>query len=103
MKTARILVISALVAVFGVTDIDWTATGPELSVLGSPALARMGHPLTPYSAAGVARRTARRTTRRLSVLPHGCVYGPYYGAHYYNCGGVYYQRSGNVYVQVIFE
>lgn len=73
----------------------------------SPAEARIGHPLTPLSYAGVARRTtrrvARRTAIRVSTLPRGCVYGPYYGAYYYNCGGVYYVKSGTVYVQVVIE
>jgi hypothetical protein len=72
----------------------------------SDAQARIGRPLTPLSYAGVARRTARRTARRvvrrnIAVLPAGCIYGYYYGGYYYNCGGVYYARSGTVYVEVI--
>ena len=72
----------------------------------APAEARVGHPLTPMSYAGVARRSSRRVARRTAVrvnsLPAGCVYGNYYGGKYYRCGGVYYQRSGGVYVQVVF-
>ena len=75
--------------------------------LVSKAEARIGPPLTPVSYAGVARRTARGTARRTSIrlntLPAGCVYGPYYGAYYYNCSGVYYVKSSGVYVQVIIE
>jgi hypothetical protein len=41
--------------------------------------------------------------RRLSVLPAGCIYGPYAGAYYYRCGGYYYARSGGVYVQVYID
>lgn len=83
----------------------------DLAFLGvlnpvSTAQARIGRPLTPLSYAGVARRTARRTTRRviarqIAVLPPACVYGLYYGHYYYNCGGVYYARSGGVYVEVV--
>jgi hypothetical protein len=87
--------------------IDW-----EVPVFGafntvSSAQARIGHPLTPLSYAGVARRTARRTVRRevarLTVLPPGCIYGPYNGGYYYKCGGVYYARSGGAYVEVIVK
>lgn len=71
------------------------------------AKARVGRPLTPLSYAGVARRSTRRAVRRtavqLSVLPSGCAYGPYFGAYYYNCGGQYYEKTGNTYVQVVFE
>ena len=45
----------------------------------------------------------RRVVRRLTVLPAGCIYGPYYGSYYYRCGGYYYARQGGVYVQVIVE
>ncbi len=75
-------------------------------VIGS-AEAVVGRPLTPVSYAGVARRTsrrvARRTTHRINALPAGCVYGPYYGGSYYNCGGAYYVKEGTVYIQVVFD
>ncbi len=107
MSPIRIAAIAALAAVVFVTDIEWTPTGPALALLGAPAFARIGHPLTPLSYAGVARRTTRRAVRRtaivMSTLPGGCHYGNYYGGYYYNCGGVYYQRSGSTYVQVIIE
>ena len=45
----------------------------------------------------------RRTAYTVAALPAGCVYGPYYGGNYYYCGGVYYEPSGTVYVQVVFE
>jgi hypothetical protein len=42
-----------------------------------PAEARVGHPLTPMSGAGVARRTTRRVIRRSTIyvatLPAACV------------------------------
>jgi hypothetical protein len=73
----------------------------------APAEARVGHPLTPLSYAGVARRTSRRvvrrTTIRVNTLPAGCVYGAYYGSYYYRCGGGYYARSGGAYVKVVIE
>jgi hypothetical protein len=75
--------------------------------LSAPAEARVGRPLTPVSYAGVARRTTRRVVRRtaysVAVLPAGCIYGPYYGGNYYRCGSTYYEPSGSVYVQVVFE
>lgn len=72
----------------------------------SAAQAVVGRPLTPVSVAGVARRTTRRHIRRtgysIAHLPAGCVYGTYYSYHAYHCGSHYYQKSGNVYVQVNF-
>jgi hypothetical protein len=72
----------------------------------SEAQAVVGRPLTPVSVAGVARRTTRRHIRRtgytIAHLPAGCVYGSYYSYHAYHCGAHYYQKSGNVYVQVNF-
>ena len=107
MSPIRIAAVAALAAVLAVTDIDWTASGPQLALLGAPAFARIGHPLTPLSYAGVARRTTRRVVRRtayaVSTLPGGCHYGNYYGGNYYNCGGMYYERSGNTYIQVTIE
>jgi hypothetical protein len=81
---------------------------PGVSGAVSKAEARVGRPLTPVSYAGVARRTTRRVVVRrtavyVSTLPAGCVYGPYHGAHYYHCGSIYYEKSGTVYVKVVFE
>ncbi|AYG61380.1 hypothetical protein CCGE525_08990 [Rhizobium jaguaris] len=68
------------------------------------AQARVGHPLTPGSAAGVARRTTRRTIRRTNVyvnsLPAGCAKTSAYGPVLWQCGGRYYQASGGRYVVV---
>jgi hypothetical protein len=86
--------------------------GSELGIPGvngvvTEAEARVGRPLTPVSYAGVARRTsrrvARRTSYRINALPPGCPYGPYYGGYSYYCGGRYYEQSGNVYIQVVFD
>lgn len=79
------------------------AGGP--SALISPAEARVGRPVTPVSAAGVARRTTRRVIRRgayIAVIPAGCAYGTYNGYNLYYCGGTYYQKSGGGYVVVYF-
>lgn len=109
MSYQRNLLACALVAavLFGDINFEWSAS-PEIQIgLATPAEARIGHPLTPLSYAGVARRTTRRVVRRtearLSVLPAGCVYGPYYGGYYYRCGSLYYAKEGGVYVQVIVE
>ena len=73
-------------------------------VLIKDAEARLGRPMTPASVAGVARRTTRRTVRRtaayVSVLPAGCTTVIVEGATLQQCGGTYYQTSGNQYVIV---
>jgi hypothetical protein len=103
------LAIAGLALLFGASEIE--LAGQQVSIgffeLASDAEARVGRPLTPVSAAGVARRTTRRVIRRtaysVAVLPAGCVYGPYYGYNAYRCGSLYYQKSGNVYIQVTFD
>ena len=71
------------------------------------AQARIGRPLTPVSVAGVARRTTRRVVRRTAVyvaaLPTGCQTVVIEGATLHQCGGTYYQPSGNQYVVVEVE
>jgi hypothetical protein len=72
--------------------------------LSTDANARVGRPLTPGSAAGVARRTTRRTIHRTHVyirtLPAGCVKTAVNGTAVWHCGGKYYQHSGSQYVVV---
>jgi hypothetical protein len=73
-------------------------------ILVEDAEARLGRPMTPVSVAGVARRTTRRTVQRtaayVSVLPAGCSTVIVEGMSLYQCGGTYYQSSGNQYVIV---
>ena len=73
-------------------------------LLKTEAEARVGRPLTPASVAGVARRTTRRTIRRTAVyvaaLPAGCTTVVIEGTTLHQCGGMYYQPSGNQYVVV---
>jgi hypothetical protein len=75
----------------------------SLGVIPS-AEARVGRPLTPVSVAGVARRTARRTIIVTSVyvaaLPPACTTIVIEGTTLQQCGGTYYQPSGNQYVVV---
>jgi hypothetical protein len=102
---------TAVVWLAGIVGLVGLEIGGELGIHGvsviADAQARVGRPLTPVSVAGTARRTTRRVVRRtaytIAALPAGCHYGPYYGGTYYNCGGVYYEPSGSVYVQVVFE
>jgi hypothetical protein len=100
---------------------DGLGLRPIMSWLGPPAAAIVGMPLTPVSAAGVARRTVRRpayvagaatvataavattaavTTAAVATaavgsmvaaLPGGCASAAVGGVVYYNCGGVFYQ------------
>jgi hypothetical protein len=69
--------------------------GKGLSLSVDKAQARIGHPLTPGSAAGVHRRVERRTYRRgyygRGYYGHG--YG-YYGRGYYGHGYVPSQAAG---------
>jgi hypothetical protein len=84
---------------------------PGVGLLGwSPvkeAHAVVGRPLTPYSAAGVARRTTRRVIVRTSIyvatLPPACTVVVIEGVSLYQCGGTYYQPYGNQYVVVNVE
>ena len=68
------------------------------------AQARIGRPMTPLSAAGVARRTTRRVIRRTTVyvatLPRGCTTIVIEGTTLHQCGGTYYQPHGNQFVVV---
>jgi len=72
--------------------------------MSSEAIAKVGRPLTPGSAAGVARRTTRRTIRRTNVyvarLPAGCAKTSINGTAVWHCGGRYYQHTGSKYVVV---
>lgn len=68
------------------------------------AQARVGHPLTPGSVAGVARRTTRRTIRRSTIyvnrLPAACVTTSINGTVLWHCGSSYYQPYQGRYVIV---
>lgn len=55
----RAFLVAAVVTVGVSGSIDWSQTG-GLSLSVESAQARVGRPLTPVSAAGVARRTTRR-------------------------------------------
>jgi hypothetical protein len=83
------------------TAVDGLFTG---SIIISEAEAVVGRPLTPASAAGVARRTTRRTIRRTSVyvaaLPTGCTTVVIEGTTLHQCGTTYYQSDNNQYVVV---
>lgn len=106
MKRFAAVAIGSALAMFTM-DAGAGLVAPGIYGTTGEAQARVGRPLTPMSYAGVARRTsrrvARRTAYRISTLPAGCVYGPYYGGNYYNCGGTYYEQSGNVYIQIVFD
>jgi hypothetical protein len=107
LKTCARAIALATILSFGVGDVDIACQKVGVGWLGfaSEANARVGRPLTPVSAAGVARRTTRRVIRRgayVGAIPAGCAIGTYYGYRLYYCGGVYYQPSGGGYVIVYF-
>lgn len=99
------LLISAI-AVFAMMVVDSVVPLPS-SLFISEAHAVMGRPLTPYSVAGVARRTTRRTIRRTMIytatLPSGCVRADFYSAVVWRCGSVYFQPDGGRYVQIYLD
>ena len=68
------------------------------------AHAVVGRPLTPVSAAGVARRTTRRmivaTSTYVAVLPPACTVVVIEGTSLHQCGTTYYQASGSQFVVV---
>jgi hypothetical protein len=106
MKRIAIMWLAPILAIC-VIDLGAEYSVPGFYVMAPEAQARVGRPVTPVSVAGTARRTSRRVARRtaytIATLPPGCPYGPYYGGYYYYCGGRYYEQSGNVYVQIVFE
>jgi len=76
----------------------------SLGSLIATAEAVVGAPATPVSYAGVARRTTRRAIYATSVyvatLPPACTVVVIEGTTLQQCGGTYYQPSGNQYVIV---
>jgi len=87
--------------VLGVLLVDTTL---DRGLVIKDAEAIVGRPATAASYAGVARRTTRRTIYRttvyVSTLPAGCTTVIVEGATLQQCGGTYYQPSGNQYVVV---
>jgi hypothetical protein len=79
-------------------------SGIEGVSLVKEAHAVVGRPLTPVSYAGVARRTTRRmiyaTNVYVATLPPACTVVVIEGTTLQQCGGTYYQSSGNQYVIV---
>ena len=88
----------------GVLTVLLADTALDRGFVIKDAEAIVGRPATPASAAGVARRTTRRMIRRTSVyvstLPAGCTTVVIEGTTLQQCGGTYYQPSGNQYVVV---
>ena len=88
----------------GVLTVLLVDTALDRGFVIKDAEAVVGRPATPASAAGVARRTTRRMIRRTSVyvatLPAGCTTVVIEGTTLQQCGGTYYQPSGNQYVVV---
>jgi hypothetical protein len=111
----------------GATDATFKIAGIGLTIDG--AQARVGHPATPGSVAGVSRRTTRRTVARttpavrpgyvrpavagavvagtavavgttVAALPAQCTTVVVDGVAYRRCGQTYYRSSGGTYVVV---
>jgi len=86
MTGSKKTAIAILLTVFAISEL-----GFQVQIFAGPAEARVGRPLSPVSVAGVA------------VLPNNCAYGASYGYNLYRCGSIYYQQSGNTYVQVYVD
>jgi hypothetical protein len=100
------LAITALV--LALTSIEFQPGGVPGNVsFVKEAHAVVGRPLTPVSAAGVARRTTRRviyrTTVYVATLPPSCTVIVIEGTTLHQCGGTYYQASGTQYVVVTVD
>src|SRR5262245_47200325 len=99
--TAAAVVVLALIADNGLNDGFLTKT------FVSEASARVGRPLTPASAAGVARRTTNRVVRRSTIyvntLPAACAKVVINGVTTWKCSGTYYQLYGTRYVVVYVQ
>lgn len=109
------------------TDATFKIAGIGLTI--DSAQARVGHPATPGSVAGVSRRTTRRTVARttpavrpgyvrpavagavaigtavavgtaVATLPAQCTTVVVDGVAYHRCGQTYYRSSGGTYVVV---
>lgn len=103
MMKKSTLGLMALALALGFGDIQ-PGAGIEGWSLVKEAHAIVGRPLTPVSAAGVARRTTRRvivaTSVYVAALPPNCTTVVVEGVSLHQCGGTYYQASGNQYVVV---
>lgn len=108
-KRARLkfMAIVALAAAGVLADARFEGLQPLGVTLAGQAEARVGHPMTPVSVAGTARRTTRRVIRRSTIyvatLPAGCARVSISGAVVWSCGGTYYQPYGNRYVVVYID
>lgn len=98
---------SALIAALIASDFMLDGAIIPAGAIVSDAEARIGHPATPRSVAGVARRTARRVIRRSTVyvaaLPASCSTVVVNRVRLSRCGGVYYQPYGKRYVVVYVD
>ncbi len=100
-KSTLSLVALGLALALGIFPLGQICKGMSLV---TRAEAVVGRPLTPVSAAGVARRTTRRVIRRTTIyvasLPPKCTVVVIEGTTLQQCGGTYYQPSGTQYVVV---
>ncbi|HTJ56958.1 MAG TPA: hypothetical protein VL418_05265 [Devosiaceae bacterium] len=105
MRSLRLLCAAGIAAILGLSGSGWDGDVPSIHLLAAPAQAAIGQAVTPHVYTGPVRRESRtvvrRTTVRVNTLPSYCVYGSYFGGHYYNCRGVYYEKSGKTYVKVV--
>jgi hypothetical protein len=102
-RSGKYLTALGLVLAMAAADTAPVASLFSLSFIPQ-AQARAGRPLTPWSVAGVARRTTRRVIRRSTIyvatLPAKCAKVNVNGVVLWRCGATYYQAYGSRYVVV---
>ena len=101
-------IIRTIIIVFSLLAVGTAVDGLfNNGILIEKAQARVGRPMTPASAAGVARRTTRRVIRHTTVyvatLPRGYTTVVVEGVSLYHYGGKYYQVHGSQYVVVVVD
>jgi hypothetical protein len=106
-KRIKFVAVLALAAAAVFADAQFEGLRPLAVTFAGKAEARVGHPMTPVSVAGTARRTTRRVIRRSTIyvntLPAGCARVTISGAVVWSCGATYYQPYGNRYVVVYID
>lgn len=107
MKTIIRTIVIGCVLLIGIAVVDGLFSGGIFIMEAQSRVGKPGKPGIPGvhgGAAVVAHRTTRRVIRRtavlVAVLPDGCQTVVIEGTTLQQCGGTYYQSSGNQYVVV---
>ena len=104
MKTIIRTIAIGCVLFAGIAVIDGLFSGGISTKVAQAIIGKPGKPGIPLGVAVVAHRTKRHVIRRTAVyaatLPEGCQTVVIEGTTLHQCGGTYYQTSGDQYVVV---